>query len=190
MVVRMDSPDISVRLRRQADLFEAPAIAPYEGRYSRIPGIQWLIEEVEDLGLRRHDPPPRVTLAMPGPADGESVRLAIRGYCDEQIEESRWQLKMLRRSGFEALRIGLVLLAVCVLLSTTVGYMSFLPEYIRLVVSESLAIAGGVSLWRPLELLGFDTWPLIGQVQVLEKLRAADIRVVETDQVEGAARPA
>lgn len=183
----MDSPDISVRLRRRDDLFEAPAVAPYEGRYSRIPGIQWLIEEVEDLGLRRHDPPPRITLAMPGPADAESVRLAIRGYCDEQIEENRWQLKMLRRSGFEALRIGLVLLAICVLLSTTIGSMSFLPEYIRLVVSESLAIAGGVSLWRPLELLGFDTWPLVGQVQVLEKLRAADIRVVDTDEAKGAA---
>lgn len=46
------------------------------------------------------------------------------------------------------------------------------------VLRESLSIAGWVAMWRPMELLLYDWWPIRAEVRLLQRLATMPVRVV------------
>ena len=176
----MSQPEVSVELDRLEDLFAAPQIAPFEGRFSSRTGVQQLIDAIEDAGLARTAEPITVVIRTPEGGDVAVVAAAIRGYCDERLARDASELRMLRRAGHYSLRIGIALLAGCLLISASISSMSFLPGFIRRVLGESFGIAGWVVLWRPIELLVFEPWPVRRDVRMHKRLRDASFRVVAT----------
>ena len=58
----------------------------------------------------------------------------------------------------------------------------------RRVVQEGLSIVAWVAMWRPLEVLLYDWWPLVSERRVLQRIRAAEVAVVH--QPSGSVVPA
>jgi hypothetical protein len=50
-------------------------------------------------------------------------------------------------------------------------------EYGRL-LHESVVIGAWVALWRPLEILLYDWWPILGEAWLFDRLRAMHVQVV------------
>lgn len=171
---------ITLRLDRLEELFVAPEPAPFEGRFGDRSGVERLAAALESSDPRSWRRPLRVTLAVPGGSDGRDVSAALAGYCDSQLETTTAELARLRHAGLIALRLGLLVLAICVLLSSVITAMTMLPDFVSRVIGESLAIAGWVVLWRPLELLLFDTWPVRRRLRRLAAIRTAELDIVDT----------
>ena len=69
-------------------------------------------------------------------------------------------------------------LSVPVLFLTASQLTSTLPEgALRQVLREGLVIMGWVAMWRPLELLLYDWWPLFERRRRLARIVAAPVEV-------------
>jgi len=129
------------------------------------------------------DAPPRAPLELrisaPAEADPEATeadtQAAIRNYFTYESgllerKHRRNKIRMIRW-----LSIGLTLMAVLLTLHSILGRLY--PESLVIdIVGEALVIAGWVSLWVPIERLGFDGWLLKDQLQLYRRL--TDMRVV------------
>jgi hypothetical protein len=87
----------------------------------------------------------------------------------------RNEFRQLLRRGRLSLAIGLLVLATAMLASELVARAGERPllNYLR----EGLIIGGWVAMWRPLEILLYDWWPVRAERRVLERLRDATIHV-------------
>lgn len=75
--------------------------------------------------------------------------------------------------------LGVALVALTVFL-TLAELTRFLPAgTFRQILREGLIIIGWVVMWRPLELLLYDWWPLVRQRRLCERVVGAEITVEE-----------
>jgi hypothetical protein len=49
------------------------------------------------------------------------------------------------------------------------------------VMSEGLLIGGWVAMWRPIEILLYDWWPLRSEYQLFDRLRDMQVRIAYGD---------
>ena len=166
---------IRIALSRPEELFVASDYAPLEGRFEQSPGIERILTQIEEAPRREQHV---IEIALPAAHAGteDRLRTAIAGYCQTAIAESGYQLKLTRKRGLLALRIGLPILGACLALSTAV--VSWRNDGIGNLLSNSFIIAGWVALWQPAELLLYDWWPHFHRINLLRRLAAADVQVV------------
>jgi hypothetical protein len=107
-------------------------------------------------------------------APGRIVKDAIHHYFNYRADLSRREFRQLMRRGRTSLLVGLAFLASCLFLS---GLLNHVPGALALIAKEGLMIGGWVAMWRPLEILLYDWWPLRRSRRILEKLAAMDIVV-------------
>jgi hypothetical protein len=70
--------------------------------------------------------------------------------------------------GFLVLGVFLTLARLC----------SMLPEgTVRDVLAEGLSIVGWVAMWRPVEVLLYDWWPLVTRRRLLRRITSAEISI-------------
>lgn len=172
----MSEDAIVIELDRVEDLFNAPSVDPFSGRFEQQSGIERLLEELR-LRPRKSEPKVRLVIRAPTAVTSEQVQAAVRGYCASTASERRSELQRVRRSGRQVLIFGLAILAGCLLLSAGVKASQVLPEFVRGLFGEGLVIAGWVSLWRPLEFLIFDPIPLRSDIRLYEQAGRTDIEV-------------
>ena len=84
---------------------------------------------------------------------------ALKNYFEYKKEVGWLNLKQLLKRGRTSLVVGLVFLAFCLLIESTLptdsewGWVNFLKE--------SLTIVGWVGMWRPMEIFLYDWWPIV-----------------------------
>jgi hypothetical protein len=109
--------------------------------------------------------------------DLDAVPQAIRDYFQQRAVVVRAELRRLLGTGGWSLLIGLTFVAAANLVGDfmarqfgdAAGYGHF--------VHESFVIGSWVALWRPLELLLYDWWPLLADVRLYDRLGAMDVEV-------------
>lgn len=172
---------VIIALEQVEDLFAAVSFAPLEGRFEPRSGIEQVLDQV---AVRRVHPGEQLRLQLtihrPTEASDEAIKAAVRGYCEAVIVDRQLDLQRIQRTGRNALLLGLGFLAACMALSTAANAATFLSEFIRRLFGEGLVIAGWVGLWRPIEVMLFDTRPPQYEIRLHRALATAEMEVLRT----------
>jgi len=101
---------------------------------------------------------------------------AIHNYFAYRAKIRRLELRRLFKQARASLLIGLCCLAVCLFATQ---YLSAIGSNTwSAVLQQSLTIAGWVAMWRPMQLLLHDWWPVRHQARILEKLATMPVEVL------------
>jgi hypothetical protein len=111
------------------------------------------------------------------PEELRMVGQAIRVHFARRAEMKRRELRHLLRLGRISLGIALPFLGVSVIVGDLVaGSMG--ARSIAVVLRESLVIGGWVAMWRPIELLLYDWWPVRNDERLFKRLSRMEVRLV------------
>lgn len=104
------------------------------------------------------------------------LRDAIHMHFGERADAARRRLGELLQRGRISLAIGLVFLALVLGASQLIAkWMD--PGGVFDVVRESLSIGGWVAMWRPMEILLYDWWPIRFEARLHDRLGAMPVRI-------------
>jgi len=106
----------------------------------------------------------------------ETVSNAIKNYFTYRVSLARLELKRLLQQGRFSLVLGLLFLAACMGAREILRSFSFQAGWM-LVIEEGLLIIGWVAMWKPLEILLYDWWPVRRRVRTYENLAKMKVEV-------------
>src|SRR5215470_16469341 len=110
------------------------------------------------------------------PDEATVLRDSIHEFFRHRAGIFRQRLRELFRVGRTSLAIGLVTLAGAIALG---DFLATLLKSSRIgeIVRESLTIGGWVSMWRPLEVILYDWWPVRNEARLSDRLAAMPVRI-------------
>lgn len=175
---------IELRLRELSQLFDSRDPSPFQEKNLDREAEQFIVAWAREcpgdapLSLRlhlpreqqRHDPQPR-------------VQEAVANYFRYRADQERSEVRRILRQGRTSLFVGIGFLVACLLarrLLQNLGATDWL-----LVVEEGLLIVGWVAMWRPLELLLYDWWPVRHRQRTCERLSRMQVDVRYQDEGAG-----
>jgi hypothetical protein len=165
---------IEIRVNSVLQLFDARDPAPFRDRDIDDDFTEYLVACTEELPLKT---PLRFSILVAQKSDikQDAIVEAIQSYFQYQIELKRLQLSKTRKMAQLFLLFGLVVLAICLGLANSVTNLEsfFLIKTLR----EGIVIFGWVSLWRPLELLIFDWYPIYDRIRIFRKILNTEIQL-------------
>jgi hypothetical protein len=175
----MNSPiaTIEVRIRDVRQLFNSLDATPFPDTDLDADAeefiLGWAMEFRSDAQLRL-----RIHIEQP-PTDDEhihQVKTALSGFFTYRADVVRRRLHRLMAVGRVSLIIGLACLAASVAGASLIGHLG--DSALLVILRESLVIGGWVAMWRPLEILLYDWWPLRQERHVCERLARAEVEFV------------
>jgi hypothetical protein len=169
---------IDVHLRDLNQLFHSMDPAPFHEKALDPDAEEFIVSSAKEL-------PSRVVPSLVvivdqlarSPEEISGVGQAIRAHFARRAEMKRRELRQLLRQGRVSLAIGLPLLAVSVVAGELVA-QSMGARSLAVVLRESLVIGGWVAMWRPMEILLYDWWPVRDDQRLFERLSRAEVRIV------------
>lgn len=157
---------IEIRLRELRQLFHQLDPAPFREK-DLDPAAELYIEDaVREIGT---DKPTRLVVYLPaGERQGEEARTlpeALANYFRYRGGQTRVELARLLRRALANLAIGLIFLFACLSLRSSLEAAG-----IGALITEGLLIIGWVALWRPVEMLLYDWWPVLRRARRFEAI--------------------
>ena len=165
---------IELRLRRLDQLFESYDPAPFHEK-----DLDPDAEEFIVSWAREYPPSTPLVFVLHLPADQRplqpqaTVQQAVANYFTYRAGLARLELRRLLQQGRSSLLVGLLFLAVCT------GVRQLVVQQF---LQEGLLIVGWVAMWRPLELLLYDWWPIARRRRNFENLARMQVEVVFSDE--------
>lgn len=178
------SEDLVVRVAKVEHLFVAPdtdPLAQHEGEVMGEPALLRVVRRL--LAAHKMRGTQRLVVLLPRERIetglGERVRAALRRYCTLKLEDNDAQLQVLRRQAGRLLLRGVLILAVCVGLSSMFqsDLVVFLPPLLKNALGEGFNVIGWVMLWRPVETYFFDPLPIRTSSEVHRFLSTLEIEI-------------
>ena len=105
----------------------------------------------------------------------ESIRDAIHSYLAYQIDLQKSDLKSFMKRAQLFLLIGLFVLFLCISIAQGLTLPS--PPGRMGILREGIIIFGWVSLWKPIELILFDWYPLFEKLRYYKKLLVTEVEI-------------
>jgi hypothetical protein len=165
---------IELRLDRAAQLFDDRDPTPFRARDLDGDAAEYLLAVSESIP--RHLPL-AISVLVADPDDQEpeqTIRTAIPAYFRRLVEDIGRQLREHRARAKLAFAMGLTIMLVFLSLALlVVGEGSGWRQVLR----EGMVVIGWVAMWRPMELVLYDWWPLVQQRRRLQRLADAEILV-------------
>jgi hypothetical protein len=167
---------IEVRIKSPQQLFDARDPAPFLIRDLDDDFVEYILSSAREIPFAA---PVKIVIYVGDPEgvdlNKEAVREAIRSYLSYQIELQRGALRQFARRAQFFLVMGVAFLAACLFVAQKIGNpTSFVPLSI---LREGVVILGWVSVWKPIELILFDWYPLYEKLRLYRKLMQADLDV-------------
>lgn len=167
---------IELKLTRIEQLFNSLDPSPFHEKDLDHDAETYIVDSVRDLAA---DTPVKLVIYLP-PEQLIEPRLktvpdAIRHYFSYCGHSTLRKLRLLLREGRTALILGLALLFACIALRQI-----FFPAPTSTwgdIAAEGLLILGWVAMWRPVEMLLYDWWPLRRLIKTYAKLAAVDVEL-------------
>lgn len=182
----VSSGTLTLALSDAAWMFQSPPLDALRGVHDARSGIEQITDAFTLRPLRDDDILNRLHIRVPAAQIDANLERALRtaldGYCDGRRQEADRALRKLRQAQRGALRMGLLFLVVCLMLSTLSGQVQALPAFVRRLATEGFLIAGWVGMWRPLELLLFDWWPHVRAKKLYQRIRRIKLSVSPTPE--------
>jgi hypothetical protein len=177
-VYRREGDDtlIEIRLREVRQLFHTLDPAPFREKDLDGSAERYLVEACGEIGTRRRL---RLVVHLPSSeAASEAARTlsdAVHNYFAYRAGQLRADLMTLLRNGTVSLAIGLGFLIACLALRRALVARPLIFD--RSIADEGLLILGWVAMWRPIEILLYDWWPLVRRRALLRRLAAIRVEV-------------
>ena len=171
-----DRTCIDIRRRSARQLFDGRDPAPFRERDLDEDAVDYVSSAAEEIPVSK---PLKLVLILEEPVthplSAVEIEAAIRAQFEHEREQVNRRLRQQRQFGRVALAVGLsVLVALLMLAEMTVQ----LPAgHAREILREGLVITGWVAMWRPIEVLLYDWWPLVQTRKHMARILAAQIEV-------------
>ena len=167
---------IDLKVRQSRQLFDGRDPAPFRERDLDDEAVAYLLAAAMEIPRAQ---PLAIVVTIgdePEPRLAHDVILeAVHGHFLHESEQIERRLRAHVRRGQTILGVGVTVLVVCLTLAELIH--SWPPGHLREIVREGLVITGWVAMWRPLEALLYDWWPLIDERRQLRRLREAVVSI-------------
>jgi hypothetical protein len=176
---------IAVHVREPDQLFNSMDPSPFHERELDREAEEFIVSSAKEL--RREDAPIALHVYLDRGGglreESDTVGDAIRAHFARRAQESRHELRQLLRRGRTSLVIGLAFLTASLVGGDMVArFMGERP--FGLVLRESLVIGGWVAMWRPMEILLYNWWPIRSERRIFDRLSEAAVHVILAGEVE------
>ena len=160
---------IDIKLRTAQQLFDGRDPAPFRERDLDENAVEYISGAVEDL-------PPKgdvkivlwISEEPTSQISTETIVEAVHGHFLDEWDRLDRQSRQYVRRGQLFLLVGL---SVLIVFLTLAELTVMLPVgHVRQVLREGLVITGWVAMWRPLEVLLYDWWPLVHQRRLVRRM--------------------
>lgn len=174
---------IEVRVKSPQQLFDARDPAPFRERDLDDAFVEYIFSSVREFAASS---PLKIVIYIEEnetkDLSRESVREAIRSYFVYKIDIQKGDLNTFMKRAQLFLLIGLLVLASCIGIAQSLTVPN--PPGAIGILREGIVIFGWVSIWKPIELILFDWYPIFERLRFYKKLLATevDIRFSEIGQ--------
>ncbi len=168
---------IELRLRELNQLFDSFDPAPFHEK-----DLDRDAEEFITSWAREYPPEMPLVFRLHLPADQrrfapeQTVQTAVQHYFAYRSELARLEVRRTLQLGRTSLLVGLLFLATCMAARELTRHVDG-GEWLR-IVEEGLLIIGWVAMWRPVELLLYDWWPLLRRRRTFDNLSRMQVEVL------------
>jgi len=168
---------IDIRLHTWRAFFDQRDPSPFRERDLDDDAVAYIVNSYLEIGKKElsklviHVGESREQ-SMPPELFAESVHT----FFGNEQELVRGRLRQMLRRARTALVVGLVFLTGCILLAHWIAGKSFGEP--GDVVREGLVIFGWVAMWRPIDLLLYEWWPLVDNLDVYGRLAQIPVEVL------------
>jgi hypothetical protein len=175
--VESGRPCIDIELKTAHQLFDVRDPAPFRQRDLSADAVDYIVGAAEEIPAPKpfnvvfwvSEPP---TEKLPDATIVEAVRSHF-SYEQDRLER---RIRQHLRQAELTLLAGLVALVVFLTLAELATMLTNL--HLRQILREGLIIIGWVAIWRPLELLLYDWWPLGERRRLLRRILASHMSIV------------
>jgi hypothetical protein len=172
---------IEVGVKNSRQLFNERDPAPFRERDLDDRFVSYLVSAVEEFPLRAKI---KIRILTEDEADLKAentlmIRDAFSSFFRYESKLAHSRLKKHRRTARFFFGIGLVTLVFCLTLSEFVTGMN-IPPMISNILSVGLIIIGWVAMWRPIEALFYDWWPILEKRRTYEKMVSIDLEILKS----------
>ena len=170
--------EIKLQLLNIHELLRSP-VSLYRKRTLKTDAEEFIVEEVEGLPCKVSITM-KVHLALSEVKHKDEIAAAIHSHFFYRREQAQKKYKRIFQYGWRILFIALGLLAV--IFSFTEIAINFLPDNrLVLFIRESFIIFGWVALWRPMELLLYDWYPVKADINLYYRLEHSNVQFVTNE---------
>ena len=167
---------IDIQLKNADQFFDGRDPAPFRERDLDEDAVDYIVGAVQEFPARAEI---KIVLWISGEAtpgiSAETLVEAVRAHFRYEIVRLQRRIREHVRLGQLALAVGLVVLTVFL---TLAELTRFLPaSTLRQILREGLVITAWVAMWRPLEVLLYDWWPLARQRRIHSRILGAEVAV-------------
>lgn len=163
---------IELKLRDSAQLFNSFDPSPFHERDLDADAAEYLINAFRELHGHRHVK--LVIYLADTPQDTiSSIQASIHNYFRYRELVTRFQVRQRLRIGRSSLIIGLLFLFIC----TFVRILLPIDDMTTRTINEGLLIIGWVAMWKPLEILLYEWWPLLADARLYGQLSNIPVEI-------------
>ena len=167
---------IDLKVRHSRQLFDGRDPAPFRERDLDEDAVEYLLAAAQEIPRKQplkivvtisEEPEPRLV--------PDVIVEALRGHFNYEREQIGRRLGEHVRRGRMILGVGITVLVVFLTLAELT--VSLPPGHLREILREGLVITGWVAMWRPLEVLLYDWWPLIEERREISRILDASVSI-------------
>ena len=168
---------IDIHVKSSKQLFDLRDPAPFRERDLDPSAADYLMASLREIPRRE---PVRISLFISGePGDfelPEGVLIdAIRAHFAYERTLVEGKIREHFRRGRQLFAVGLFVLTLLLTLARLSDRLATPLGHVYAIAKEGLVITGWVAMWRPLEVLLYDWWPLFEKRRWIDKLLASEI---------------
>ena len=153
---------IDLKVRHSRQLFDGRDPAPFRERDLDKNAVDYLLAAAQEIPRKQ---PLKIVVTIsdePEPRLAPDVIVeAVRGHFGYEREQMERRLREHVRRGQMILGVGLTVLVVFLTLAELTASLPSGP--LREILREGFVITGWVAMWRPLEVLLYDWWPMVDE---------------------------
>ena len=167
---------IDIKVRHSRQLFDGRDPAPFLERDLDEDAVEYLLAAAQEIPLKQplavvvtisEEPEPRLA--------PDAIVEAVRGHFIYEREQIERRLREHVRRGQMFLGVGLTVLVVFLTLAELTVSLPSGP--LREILREGLVITGWVAMWRPLEILLYDWWPIVDERRHITRILEAPVSI-------------
>lgn len=169
---------IDVKVRATHQLFDGRDPAPFRERDLDEDAAEYILGAMQDLP-RSAEIKIVFWITEPAPTiPDEAIVDAVRSHFAYEVDRLNRRIREHIRRGQLALLLGVAILIVFLTMAELTLLLS--AGHVRQILREGLVIIGWVALWRPLDVLLYEWWPLLRQRRRCTRAQSAEIRIEHT----------
>lgn len=167
---------VEVHVKNSMQLFDSRDPAPFRERDLDDDFVQYVTSTVREFSYKT---PVKISITVvekhAKDLTIEAISEAIHSYWVYQIELIERELKTFFKRAQLFMLIGIAMLVTCITVAQSLGTPAT-PGF-KGVLREGIIIFGWVSIWKPMELLLFDWYPLFEKLRLYQKLLKTSVEV-------------